>query len=224
MVEGFRADLDDAVAAGARGLKTIAAYRWGLGLRVEGDAWAAYERWRLSGSTRLVEPDLIAFFVLDALERTADRRLPLQVHTGFGDRDLDLRLADPWLLRPLLEHPLCSDVPVVLLHCHPFVAQASHLAGIYANVHLDLSLAMTFLASRGADLVLDALGLAPATKLLFATDATRLPEVFFVATRWWREGLTRALGQLVDGAVISAATALRWARMVLCDNAQRIYP
>jgi predicted TIM-barrel fold metal-dependent hydrolase len=226
LVECFRAGVATAVAAGARALKTVAAYRCGLALEPSGGAGAArsaYDRWRRSGSPRLVERDLISFFVLHALEATAARRLPLQVHTGFGDRDLVLHLADPSLLRPLLEHPSCAQVPVVLLHCHPFVPQASYLAGIYPDVFLDVSLAMTHVAHRGAALLLDALGLAPATKLLFATDASQLPEAFLLATLWWKDGLARALGHLVDEGFVTDKTALRWAAMVLSENARRIY-
>jgi len=149
--------------------------------------------------------------------------LPLQVHTGLGDTDLAVHRADPSLLRPLLEDERWSHVPVVLLHCYPFVAQASYLAGVHANVHLDLSRAVTLVAHRGADLVLQALDLAPATKLLFATDASRLPEAFFLGARWWRDALARVLGRLIDDQAVDGATAARWAGLVLAGNAQRVY-
>jgi uncharacterized protein len=223
--DAFRATIEDGVAAGAVALKTIAAYRCGLDLPPPdaGEATAAYDRWRSTGNGRLSEPALISFLLFEALDVVGDDPVPLQVHTGLGDSDVALHRADPSLLLPLSEDPRWSRVPIVLLHCYPFVAQASYVAGTYANVYLDLSLAVTLVAHRGADLVLQALDLAPATKLLFATDASRLPEAFFLGTRWWRDALARGLGRLIDDDVVDEASAIRWAELILSGNARRLY-
>ena len=114
---------------------------------------------------------------------------PLQVHTGIGDADLSLRRADPALLGPLLRDSRNGSIPVVALHCYPFVRQASWLASVHANAFVDLSLALTLAPHRGADLVLEALDLAPVSKVLVATDATKLPQAFFLAARWCRARL-----------------------------------
>jgi uncharacterized protein len=211
----------------AAGLKTIAAYRSGLDLPPPdaADAAAAYDRWRRTGEARLREPALVSFLLDQALvlDAALDRPVPLQVHTGFGDRDLALHRANPSLLRPVLEDPGHAGVPVVLLHCFPYVREASYLASVYPDVHLDLSLSIPLTGRLGPDLVLEALSLAPASKLLFATDASRIPELFFVAARAWRRALAAALGRLVQEGVADGPTALRWGRLVLAGNARRIY-
>ncbi len=214
----------DAVAAGAVGLKTIAAYRCGLDLPPPSidTASAAYDTWRRSGSDRLRDATLISLFLADALEAAGDG-VPLQVHSGLGDRDQMLAGADPALLQPPIDHGMLSHVPVVLLHCYPFVRHAGYLASIYPNVHLDLSLSLTLVPHRGAELVAEALELAPPTKLLFATDASRLPEMFLLGTRSWRESLARALGDLVDDDFADERRALEWATLILADNARRVY-
>ena len=172
-------DQPTARATGAVGLKTIAAYRCGLDLPAPSLAAAvdAYEAWRRSGSSRLTDAALVSFFVADALE-AAGPGVPLQVHTGLGDADQSLLGADPALLQPQLDHGFLAGVPVVLLHCYPFVRHAGYLASIYRDVHVDLSLALTFVPQRGSALVGEALELTPASKLLFATDASRLPEMY----------------------------------------------
>ena len=48
-----------------------------------------------------------------------DTGLPVQVHTGFGDRDVMLARADPALLQPWLAAVEPAGGPVVLLHCYP---------------------------------------------------------------------------------------------------------
>ena len=220
--ERFRAAVTDAVDAGAAGFKTIAAYRCGLDLPDPdmGEAGEAYERWRAAGVTRLVEPALVSFFVDEALE-VSRGELPLQVHTGLGDTDLVMQRADPWLLRPWFERR--ADVPFVLLHCHPFIRQASYLASVYPHVFFDLSLTMTFAPHRGAAMLLEAFELAPVTKVLFATDASWSAEPFYLATKWWREELASALGRLCADGSLDEPTAVRWGEGVLAGNARRIY-
>ena len=69
----------------------------------------------------------------------------------------------------------------------------------------------------------EALELAPPTKLLFATDASRLPEMFLLGSRWWRESLAQYLGHLVDDDFADERRALRWAELILAGNARRAY-
>ncbi len=220
----FQQTIADAFAQGAIGLKTIAAYRCGLDLPTPSPdvAAGAYDTWQHSGSSRLQDAKLVSLFLADALD-AAGEGVPLQVHSGIGDRDQMLTGADPALLQPHIDRGMLAQTPVVLLHCYPFVRHAGYLASIYPNVNLDLSLAITLLPHRGPNLVAEALELAPPTKLLFASDASRLPEMFTLSTRWWRESLARALGSLVDDGFADEPCALHWAQLILADNARRIY-
>jgi uncharacterized protein len=216
--------VSEGVAAGAVGLKTIAAYRCGLDLpapSVEAASYA-YETWRRSGSSRLGEPALVSLFLADALEAAGDQ-VPVQVHTGLGDADQRLATADPALLQEQIDHGLLAGRPVILLHCYPFVRHAGYLASIYAHVHFDVSLAVTLLPHRAPELLAEALELAPASKLLFATDASRLPEMFLLGTRWWRDSLARTLARLVDDDFVDEPRARQWAELILAGNARRLY-
>jgi hypothetical protein len=224
--DAFRESLTASLEAGAVGLKTIAAYRCGLDLpRPEGqEARSAYRAWRTAESGRLAHPALIAFFLADALDvARAHGPVPLQIHTGLGDADLDLHRADPSLLGPVIADAGAAGVPVVLLHCYPYVRQAAWLAHVYGHVYVDLSLALFLVGHRGSELLLEALELAPATKVLFSTDASRAPEMFYLATRWWRDALAGALGRLVGEQAVGESTALGWAGMILAANARRLY-
>jgi uncharacterized protein len=177
--------------AGFVALKTIAAYRGGLD-RVSDDVVAA----------------------LEANESTGDP-LPVQVHCGFGDADLHLWRADPSYLKPLIER--FAKTPFVLLHCYPFVREAGWLAHVYGNVWLDLSLTIPH-SSRPAEHVREALELAPVSKLLYASDAARTPELYFLAATWWREALGEVLGAALPPDEAAAA-----GRAVLRDNALGLY-
>ena len=171
-------------------LKTIAAYRGGLD-RVSEHVVAALEANQATG-----EP------------------LPVQVHCGFGDSDLELWRADPTRLKPLLER--FAKTPFVLLHCYPYVREAGWLAHVYGHVYFDLSLSIPHV-TRPAELVRQALELAPATKLLYASDAARAPELYYLAAKWWRESLADVLPELFK------ADAAEAGRRILRENALELY-
>ena len=203
--------LADAVA-GARGhgyvaLKTIAAYRGGLDL----DALAPPTRTdRLEGTP--VRDSLVA--ALEANEATGDP-LPVQVHTGFGDSDLLLPAARPGLLKPLIER--FRATVFVLLHCYPFVREAGWMAHVYGNVFFDVSLTIPHVA-RPAVALYEALELAPVSKLLYASDASRTPELYLLGSRWWRE----ALGEVLP-VLLAESDAVAAARMIMRENAHAVY-
>jgi uncharacterized protein len=141
--------------------------------------------------------------------------LPVQVHTGFGDSDLFLPHVDPGYLKPLLER--FRETPFVLLHCYPFVREAGWLAHVYANVFLDLSLTIPHVA-RPAEAVREALELAPVSKLLYASDAARTPELYYLAATWWRQALAQVLAEELESAEAEEA-----GRRILRGNAVSLY-
>jgi uncharacterized protein len=135
--------------------------------------------------------------------------------TGFGDPDLLLARADPSLLKPLFER--FPETSFVLLHCYPFVREAGWLAAVYANVFFDLSLTIPHVA-RPLTAVSEALELAPLSKLLYASDAVKTPELYLLASIWWRDALAEGLG-----AWLPRRAAIEGARRVLRDNATELY-
>jgi hypothetical protein len=201
-------EVEAARANGYAGLKTILAYRGGLdldSLEPPPDA----DR-RLEG-TAARDALLVA---LEANEATGDP-LPVQVHSGFGDSDLFLPRVQPAYVKPLVER--FRNTSFVLLHCYPFVRQAGWLAHVYGNVYFDLSLTIPHVA-RPAEAVREALELAPVSKLLYASDAARTPELYYLAAKWWREALAVVLPELLDDTDVEDA-AVR----ILRRNAHELY-
>ena len=190
-LDALRAEVAAARAGGCAALKTIAAYRGGL--------------------------ERVADEVLAALEENArtDEPLPVQVHVGFGDSDLFMPRADPGFLTPLIER--FGGTPFVLLHCYPFVREAGWLAHVYGNVFLDLSLTIPHV-SRPAEALREALELAPVSKLLYASDAARTPELYYLAAKWWREALAEVLAEALEPDEAEEA-----GRSILRENALVLY-
>ena len=211
-------------------LKSIIAYRTGLGVQPtpRGDAAAAFgpvkELARRDGRVRLAAKPLNDYLLLRALEIAERQAMPVQIHTGFGDADLDLRDANPLHLRPLLEGSRYANVPFVLLHAsYPYVRELGYLAAIYANVYADVGLAIPHLAAEIPVILRQLLGLAPSTKVVYSSDASQIPELFWLAARWGRRGLGTVLDELIALGALGGDEAIAVARRVLGGNAAGIY-
>jgi uncharacterized protein len=217
------------IEQGAVGMKTICAYRATLKLQPvdTDDLGVAFSALRLRAERgehpRLSGSALCHALLFEAAQACRDLDVPLQVHCGFGDPDEDLAETSPLGLRPLFIDPAYRGLRVALLHCYPYHREAAYLCSVYPDVYMDLSLTIPFAGLEGGRAMREALGLCPTSKLLYASDASRYPEVFFVAAAAHREALADALGELVDRRILDMATAANAGRQVLADNARRIY-
>jgi predicted TIM-barrel fold metal-dependent hydrolase len=227
--QALRKRVADARAHGIVGLKSIAAYRGGLEIqpRTRAEAQRGFDavrdEWLQHGHVRLSQRPLLEYVVYAALEEAARISLPVQFHVAFGDDDADLRLANPLHLRPILQDPRLQDAPIVLLHCYPYVREAGYLANLYAQVYVDVSLSVPLTGAGCRSRFMEALELAPVTKVLFATDAHSIPELFYVGALHGRRGLAGCLQQLVADDYLTEAQAEWTARRVLHQNAQELY-
>jgi uncharacterized protein len=230
LLDAYSAFVERARADGFVGLKSIIAYRTGLAVQPTSRAAAAAafgpvkERARRDGRVRLAEKPLNDYLLLRALEIAEREALPVQIHTGFGDADLDLREANPLHLRPLLESGQYANVPFVLLHAsYPYVRELGYLAAIYANVYADVGLAIPHLGAEIPTMLRQLLSLAPSTKVVYSSDASQIPELFWLAARWGRRGLGTVLDELMALGALDGGEALAVGRRVLGGNAAGIY-
>lgn len=219
-----------AAAATSVAFKSIIAYRSGLAIRgwPRDQAAAAYrhaaERLRVEGSARLVDKPLLDVLFERTLVAALQTGLPLQIHAGLGDPDIDLLQANPLLLRPILEDPQWRGLRLVLLHmAYPYFREAAFMSAVWPQVWLDLSLALPVLGAGAVGPLTEILALAPASKLMYGSDLRGLPELFALAAGWGREALGEALDWLArrEGATADDTRAI--ARRILADNARALY-
>ncbi|MCB0121414.1 MAG: amidohydrolase family protein [Caldilineaceae bacterium] len=230
MVEAFVAAVENARATGHVALKSIAAYRTGLHIQPaeRADAALLFATLRAQaereGNVRLAHKPFNDYLLLLALEIAERQRLPVQFHTGFGDNDLDMLLANPFHMRYLFECGRFTNVPFVLLHAaYPYVRELGYLAAIYSNVWIDMGLAIPHVSSEIPAIWRQVLGLTPTSKVLFSTDAYSIPEIFWLAARWGRQGLATVLTELVDLGALTEDEAMVAATQILHDNAAQLY-
>ncbi len=207
--------------ATAVGTKSILAYRGGFDGDLSEPSPAqvaeAAARWRDRGGTRLRDRVLLRFGLHQALRLGK----PLQFHVGFGDRDCDLHKANPLLLLDFLRRS--GTTPIVLLHCYPYEREAGYLAQAFNNVYLDGGLSVNHLGARAPAFIARLLEMAPFPKILYSSDGYGPPELHFLGSALWRNGIHRVLRGFVADGEWSENDAIRVVDLIAHRNAARIY-
>jgi uncharacterized protein len=207
---------------GVVAVKSIAAYRVGLDLAGErpGSAEVVAAAGRLLAAPGRVADQVLHRWLMFA---GADLGLPLQIHCGYGDRDLDLHRCDPLLLTGLLRGLEPTGVPVVLLHNYPYHRHAGYLAQVFGNVFVDIGLALHHVGERAGVLLAEVLELAPFGKVLYSSDGYGLPEHHHLASVLFRRALSGLLADAVAADACAHRDAARLAGLICGDNARRVY-
>ncbi|RWR93822.1 Amidohydrolase 2 [Cinnamomum micranthum f. kanehirae] len=210
-------------------LKSIAAYRSGLEIDTHVSKKDAeqglIEVLSARKPVRIQNKGLIDYIFTRSMEVSLSFNLPMQIHTGFGDKDLDLRLCNPLHLRTLLEDNRFSECRIVLLHAsYPYSKEASYLASTYSQVYLDFGLAIPKLSVQGMiSAVKELLDLAPTKKVMFSTDGYAFPETFYLGAKRAREIILSVLSTACDDGDLTIPEAIEAVEDIFKQNACRLY-
>ncbi len=219
--------------AGAVAVKFVTAYMRSIDFAdvPKGEATRVYARFARGGEPPWSEYKKLQDFLFRYIAQEAGRLgLVVHIHTGSGcGHYFNLSGSNPLLLESVLNDSSLRKTSFVLVHGgYPFIKETEFLLE-KPNVYADFS-AQTFLLSpRALSSVLRAwLGYEP-EKVLFGTDAhPATPEVSWEESAWLtnktaREALALALTGMINDGEISRDRALELARMVMRENAIRLY-
>jgi predicted TIM-barrel fold metal-dependent hydrolase len=235
---GYLSKVIDATLArqkesGAVALKFAAAYMRSLdfGNPSEADASRIYARFAKGGSPSPTDYKTLQDFVFRHIATKAgELGLSIHIHTGAGASGyFNQSGASPFLIEPILNDPKLRQTKFVLVHGGAPFAQQTRMLLYKPNVYADFSAQTFLLSTRELSGVLRSwLEFVP-EKVLFGTDAFEItpevgwPELAWLSNRSAREALALALtGMMADGE-ITRARAVELARMVLRDNARKLY-
>jgi hypothetical protein len=220
-------------ADGAIAVKFEAAYLRSLRFEdpPQRQARRIYERYR--HSTEVPEEeyrDLQDYLFRYLLREATKLALPVHIHTGNGvGNTFELSRAHPLLLENILSDDQYRKTTFVLLHGgYPFTREVMLLAG-KSNVYIEPS-ALTFILYPQdlARIFKEWLTFYP-EQVLFGTDAVIFSDVvgaeetYWIATETGRQALALALSEMVQEGRCDETEALRLARLVLHDNAAKLY-
>ena len=218
-------------SGGALAVKFEAAYLRALDFGEVNEAEAARVYARAGGKRSIAEYQTLQDFLFRYIAREAGRLdLAVHIHTGMGVGGYyGIAGGNPMRLEPVFNDPALRKTHFVLIHGGwPFDKQTASLLG-KPNVYADFSTQTLVRYPRDlSETIRHWLEFAP-EKVLFATDAFALTpevgweEVGWLSARTGRAALALALtGMLRDGE-ITRGRASELARMVLRENAARLY-
>ncbi|XP_020588866.1 protein fluG [Phalaenopsis equestris] len=210
-------------------MKSIAAYRSGLQIDTNVSKIVAEEGLLqdLQGGkpVRIKSKGFIDYIFTCSLEVAQSFNLPVQIHTGFGDTDLDLRQCNPLHLRAVLEEKRFSKCRIVLLHAaYPYSKEASYLASVYPQVYLDFGLAVPMLSVQGMiSSVTELLHLAPIKKVMYSSDGFAFPELYYLGSKSAREVLFHVLSNACKDGDLTVDEAVLAVQDIFRENALWLY-
>jgi predicted TIM-barrel fold metal-dependent hydrolase len=228
----FQRRYDEAIARaveadGYLGLKSIIAYRTGLDVsplsRTPDQGLQALDAIRRGiggGAMKKLRDHLLC----RALELCMEYDLPMQIHTGMGDYEVNLVNCRPALLMDLLRFPVFRACRVLLVHTgYPYHAEAGYMANMLSRVYCDVSEGIPFAANAARRIYAEVLEMAPLSKVVYGSDGYTLPEINYVGAILGKAALAQALQDLVNADMLSLAEAQEAAGLILAGNARRLY-
>jgi uncharacterized protein len=228
----FKRLFDEAVARaleheGYRGVKSILAYRTGLDVSPlsrtpdQGlQALDAVRRGLGGGATKKLRDHLLC----RAMELCMEYDVPMQIHTGMGDFEVNLTLCRPALLMDLLRFPAFRACRVLLVHSgYPYHAEAGYMANVLPRVYCDVSEGIPFAGYAARRIISEVLEMAPLSKVVYGSDGFGAPEVNYVGAKLGKRAVAGALDDLVEEGMLSPAEAQEAASLILSRNARQLY-
>ena len=153
-------------------------------------------------------------------------KIPLHIHTGFtgGLWNGPIANTDPFLLVPILRQPRYLQTRLVLLHAgHPWIQHAGAMAHAFPHVWVDIGWTTPWISQRIVECYRELIGMAPISKLMIGSGGHGSPEVSWLAAKTAKIALGEVLTDSVRLGLMAERDAERTGRMILHDNAARMY-
>jgi predicted TIM-barrel fold metal-dependent hydrolase len=159
-----------------------------------------------------------------ALELCMEHDVPMQIHTGMGDFEVNLVMCRPAYLMDLLRFPAYRACHVLLVHTgYPYHREAAYMANVLPRVWCDLSEGIPFAGNAAWDIVRGVVAMAPLNKICYGSDGFKVPEIAYTSARLGKQAVASVLGELVDDGMLTGIDAAEAAGMILAGNARELY-
>lgn len=228
----FRQRFDDTISAaitegGYRGVKSVIAYRTGLDIsplsRTPDQGYQALDAIRRGlggGSMKKLRDHLLC----RAMELCMELNVPMQIHTGMGDFEVNLVYCRPAYLMDLLRFPAYRACHVILVHTgYPYHREAGYMANVLPRVYCDLSEGIPFAGPAAKRIISEVLEMAPISKVLYGSDGFGVPEINYTSAVLGKQALAQALSELMIDGFLGQDEAQEAAGMILAGNARELY-
>jgi len=227
LLERFQSLLEHAVREnGFIGIKVHLAENAGFGVLPVREKEAASVFSRAKGGDGGAYKTLYTAVFTATLLQCQALDIPVHLHSGFtgGMWDGPIHDADPFLLAPFLKHNEFLKSKIILLHAgYPWSKQAGQMAHGFPHVWVDMGQMTPWASLRIAECYRDVLAWAPLSKIVVGSGGHGTPEIAWLAAKTAKIALAEVLEDAVRLELMTGRDAEASARMILHDNAARLY-
>jgi predicted TIM-barrel fold metal-dependent hydrolase len=227
LLREYQTSLDGAVRKeGFMGVKCHLAERVGFGVEAtsDGEAEALFPEVKAKSSEAFKK--LYSAIFSHTLLHCQELQVPIHLHTGCTGSFWNgpISDADPFLLVPLISEPRFLQTRIVFLHAaYPWLQHAAELAHSLPHVWVDMSWTTPWVSLRLADCYKEVIGIAPLSKIIVGSGGHDSPEIPWLAAKTAKIALAEALGDAVRLGLLTFKQAEKAGRMILHENAARMY-
>ena len=230
--ESYQELLDDFQGALARavredgfvGVKGHLAEEVGFGVELDPVTGASFSAAKAGDSDAFKGLYLEVF--KETLLQCRELGIPMHIHTGMtgGLWNGPLHDADPFKLAPLLRRPEYLRTTVVLLHGgHPWIQHAAALSHVLPHVWVDMGWTTPWTSLKLVEGYREVIGMTPLSKLMVGSGGHGTPEIAWLAAKTAKICLREVLSDAVRLDLLDQTRAQEIGRMILHDNAARLY-
>ncbi|AWR96986.1 amidohydrolase family protein [Acidianus sulfidivorans JP7] len=203
------------------GFKSIIAYRTGLKIycdeeKARRDFFSNESDWYGRKSKGFRD-----YLFCKTMEIAKDLKVPFQVHTGAGDRDIKFELSKPSYLTDLVRK---YEGKIVFVHAgFPWHRETAWMSYLFPSVYLDVSQVFPFATTAGYDVLREVMQVAPFNKIMYGSDAFEVPEIAWISARMFRKALDKTLEEMLEWNIINDKETYEVKRMICYKNAEKLY-
>lgn len=215
-----------AAAEGFSGLKGHIAERYTLNV-YEVDAETASKQFAAAkAGDKTAEKEVYFAAFGEILVLCAELGIPMHIHTGCTGmgKFRDVHGMDPVLMADFLANPRYRDSKLLLLHgSYPMIRNSAIMAFNFPNVYVDLSQTVPWDAMGLSNMLEDLLAVAPHDKIIIGSGQHFYSETAWLASKTTKAALEWSMEKLVSQGLLSEEQAYASARMILSENALKLY-
>lgn len=227
LLRGFQEAVEKLIVQdGFVGIKTHLGEKVGFGFpEVEADEAERIFPTAAAGDSEAFKKLYMAVWLASLLQ-AQDLKFTIHLHTGItgGLWNGPVANCDPFLLVPILRQSRFLKTRLIFLHAgHPWIQNAGMMCHTFPHVWLDLGWTTPWTSQRIVEVYREALGLAPLSKVMIGSGGHGSPEISWLAAKLAKIALGEVMADSVRLGFMAERDAERTGRMILHDNAARIY-
>ena len=160
-----------------------------------------------------------------ALELCMEHDVPMQIHTGMGDFEVNLVLCRPGLPDGPAPLPGLSRLPGAPRphRLSRTIARPPTWPTCCRGSICDISEGIPFAGDGGREIMRGVLAMAPLNKICYGSDGYKVPEIIYTSAKLGKQALAPVLAELVADGMLAEGDAQAAAGIILAGNARELY-